>query len=633
MSTEEPEISTSYLWFLAGGLSLYCIVLTAITGDIGFNGDDWWVLSFPYWHNFSDSLILYAHKFLRPVEGFYWISLFELFGFNRVAFHLCSLLLLAGAAVLMGVSLDRAFPGRRTWVSMAVLFAFFLPPVSCLTYVLFTDNSRLSMLWFWASVVAFQRWAQKSSPWQGLALPLFLYVGSFLTYEAPSFLIFVAPMLVWPVHRRCCDRSTDRAFIIKLCAGIITGFAAAVACRFVILNGGAVGQSHLLPPLELLWSYLALLPFYLLAPFTSMSADRWALLAGFLVVLGTAGLFFFACRDRTAAETLSEARFEPWSKWYVVVLGVGILLLGMLPYQLAGYGSFSPRLVETLAAKCWLRHHGDLSWYNFTWASRIYSAGSFGVAILLAAGLIGWRKPSIRMAGKAVGLVVIVFLAVFHTGLSQDWREAAEIHNNLMRSLVTQVPAVRSGTNFLFVDVDCSHKRVEVVRRWNCMPELVRMLYADKTLDAWYVYPYACNSPNHVAQRAVATPAGFLSRGQRQGKPAPPESLLLFKRSGRELVLLDRIKDGDGSVPIGIEWQGVRRLASNFDRIEACQTVTSPEARLARNAWTSGLMSTLQLTRLKSTLARLRGPKYLFAHSPRRRHLFKLSPPRIKARL
>src|SRR5208283_5746233 len=110
--------------------------LTAVTGDIGFNADDWWVLSFPYWNNFWDSLILYADKFLRPVEGFYWISLFELFGFNRVAFHLCSLLLLAGAAVLMGVALDGAFPNRQACVSMAVLFAFFLPPVSCLTYVL-----------------------------------------------------------------------------------------------------------------------------------------------------------------------------------------------------------------------------------------------------------------------------------------------------------------------------------------------------------------------------------------------------------------------------------------------------------------------------------------------------------------
>ena len=327
------------------------------------------------------------------MEGFYWISLFELFGFNRVAFHLCSLLLLAGAAVLMGVSLDRAFPGRPTCVSMAVLLAFFLPTVSCLTYVLFTDNSRLSVLLFWASVITFQRWAQKSAPWHGLALPLSLYVGSFLTYEAPGFLIFVAPMLVWPVHRRWCDRSSDRAFLIKLSVGIVTGFAAAVACRLFVLKGGAVGQSYLFPPFELLWSYLALLPFYMLAPFTSISADRWALLAGFLVVLATAGLFFSA-RTRTGCgrRWARRARFEPGSKWYMVMLGAGILLLGMLPYQLAGYGSFVPRLVDTLMVKFGLLPQGDLSWFNFTWPSRIYSSASFGMAILLAAALSGWRS-------------------------------------------------------------------------------------------------------------------------------------------------------------------------------------------------------------------------------------------------
>jgi hypothetical protein len=120
-----------------------------------------------------------------------------------------------------------------------------------------------------------------------------LYVASFITYETSGFLIFAVPLLVWPVHRGCSDRPSDRAFLIKLCTGILAAFTAAVALRFVSLNGGAVGHSYLLPPFELLWSYLALLPFYLLAPFTSLSGDRWALLAGFLVVLGTGGLLLF----------------------------------------------------------------------------------------------------------------------------------------------------------------------------------------------------------------------------------------------------------------------------------------------------------------------------------------------------
>jgi hypothetical protein len=134
-----------------------------------------------------------------------------------------------------------------------------------------------------------------------------------------------------------------------------------------------------------------------------------------------------------------------------------------------------------------------------------------------------------------------------------------------------------------------------------------------------------------MVQQAIATPAGFLSRGQRQGEVAAPETLLLFQRSGSELVLLDRIKARDGSVPTGIEWVGVQHLASNFERIQDCGTVTPPYPRLDCNAWTSGLISTLQLTRLKSALAYLHSQKYLVADNTRRRHMPKLHLPRMKA--
>jgi hypothetical protein len=517
---------------------------------------------------------------------------------------------------------DRAFPGRRSCISLAVLLAFFLPPVSCLTYVMFTDNSRLSMLLFWCSVIAFQRWAHKSSSWSGLPIPIALYLCSFFTYEASSFLIFVVPLLVWPVHYRRSGRSSDRAFLIKLYVGILAAFSVAAAVRSVFLNGGAVPTTFFLPPLEMLWSYLALLPFYLLAPFTSMSADGWAILAGCLVVLGSVFLFFFLYSGRPAAAATRRLMHE--SHWYVIALGGGILVLGMLPYQLAGYGSFAPQLVETLMVKCGVMPDGDLSWFNFTWASRIYSSASYGVAILLAFGLTVWQHSSAKLIGKTAALVVIGFMAVFHAGLSQDWREAAEIRNDLVRSLVSQAPAVKSGTNFVFLDIACSHKRAEVIRKENGLRELVQMLHADQSLGAWRLYPYAYDQSTRVCQQAVAMPAGFLSgAGQRHCEPAPPESLLLFRRTGREVVLLEKITAQDGSVPSGIAWRGVEHLASNFERIEAWSAI-STQAKLARTAWTSGLISTLQLTRLESPLASLRRPKYLALNKTLRKRLYKM---------
>lgn len=622
MTPGQSQSGKSYLWFLAMGLGLYCIVITKITGDIGFSGDDWWVLACPYWNSFPDALVLYARKFLRPMEGLYWISLFKLFGFNKVVFHLCSLLLHAGAAALMGVALDRAFPGRRVFVSISVLLAFFLPPVSCLTYVVFTDNSRLSMVLFWVSVIAFQRWAQKSSSWGGLVLPVSVYVSSFLTYESAGFLVFLVPLLAWPVHRRHSSRDTDWAFLAKICTGICVAFAIAMAVRFFFLYGGAVRTSFLFPPFELLWSYVALLPFYLLAPFTSMSADRWALVAGLLVALGSVGLFLLYRNDSPVDKVALKGWLEPRSQWYPIVLGGGILVLGMLPYQLAGYGIGTPSLYETLMVKCGLLPEGDLSWFNYTWASRIYSSASFGVAILLACGLSGWRRSSYKRIGKIMAVVIIGFMAVFHAGLSQDWREAAEIQNDLWRSLVSQVPAVKSGTNFVFLDLACSHKRAEVIRRENGLLELVQMLYGDQNLGAWTLYSRAYDRSTQVRRQAVVMPAGFLSYGQRQGEPAPHDSLLVVKRSGRELVLLQKVKAQDSLVPSAIEWKGIDHLTSNFGRIAEWPVAMSPATRLANTAWTSGLTATLQLTRLKSSLVSLRRSGYGVSNKPLHRRYF-----------
>ena len=50
-----------------------------------------------------------------------------------------------------------------------------------------------------------------------------------------------------------------------------------------------------------------------------------------------------------------------------------------------------------------------------------------------------------------------------------------------IQSLVTQVPAVKPGTHFVFLDLNCSHKRAEVFRKKNGLRELVWMLYADRS--------------------------------------------------------------------------------------------------------------------------------------------------------
>ena len=57
---EGTDVKGSRLWFVALGLAVYSVILTAVTGDIGFDADDWWILSWAYWYDFPSSMVVYA---------------------------------------------------------------------------------------------------------------------------------------------------------------------------------------------------------------------------------------------------------------------------------------------------------------------------------------------------------------------------------------------------------------------------------------------------------------------------------------------------------------------------------------------------------------------------------------------
>jgi hypothetical protein len=612
-SMDRQEEFSPHLWITALGLLVYCVGATILTGDIGFEGDDWWVLNVPYWHSFPYSLLVYAKEFLRPMEGFYWIGMFEIFGFKKIVFQFGSLLLLAAASLLMGLALRKAFPRRHLFVVFATLFAFFLPPVSSLTYIVFTDNSRLSLLFLWAAVLAYQRWAEKTESWTGLITPAVLYLLSFLSYESPSFLIFTVPLFVIPVHCRKTGTWPDWRLFCKLGFGLAFAFAGALSVRFVLLGGGAVSHSNVLPPLDLILAYIGLLPFYLAAPFTSsLPDDPWVWAIGVLVAVWVAALVFIIGRSGNKART--EGRF-PWETGalYPAFLGLGILILGMLPYQLAGYGAASEKVVTTLFVKLGLAP-GTASWFDFHGSSRIYSSASCGTAILLGLLVTAWKRDWLLRTSKIAAIGAVAFMAVFHAGLSVDWKEAAKIRNDLIKSLVSQAPNVKPGTNFLFLDLESYHKRAAVFRGWAGLRGLIRMLYDNPDLGAWYVYPHSWLWPNSTFNKAIVFPTGFVSRGMDLNKPAPHSSLLILRRSGNNVVLLDSITPKDGNVPTGIAWRGADSIDTNLTRVVAW-TDTAKTPRRVRNAWTTGLISSLHLARFSKPVKLVKGSagKFPFA--------------------
>jgi len=564
------------------GLILYSAALTYLAGNFGFEGDDWWIFSWPYWHGFPASLWIYAREALRPLEGVYWIGLYEIFGFNRSAFHFCSLMVAAGGCLLMGACLARAFPQRRAFAAAAVLLAFFLPTISCLTYVLSTDNSRLSLLFFWASVLMFQRWTERGSTWFGILAPVVLYWCAFLTYEAPSLLLLTLPLLLLPLRMRNRGELSDLAYWGRVAVGMALSLGGAILGRFLLMGGGAVPHRHLMPPVDLLWSYPALLPHYLAAPFTSGIFEPWPWVFGAGVMILAALVVFLRRSNENVVEAPSHWEAGPI---YLFAVGAAILILGMLPYQLAGYGAIPPTLPESALAMWAVIPDGQTSWFNFHWASRIYSAASFGIAILLAAAATSWKNRTAGIIAKSAVVGYIGLMAAFHAGLGVDWREANQMRNELVAGLVKEVPDLKPGSNLVFVDFQLSHKRVVVFRGWLGLKELVRILYDDPSLGAYYVFPYAWQSPNYKFQQAMVSSKGFVTRGVELARPIPLDSIVVLARQGTKLALLDKLTSNDGLAPTGVVWDGIRSVATNRSRVledpyaSVNPSVSSPSSR------------------------------------------------------
>lgn len=537
-------------WAAFAGLMVYSVVLAVASGETGFQADDWWVLSVPYWHSFPWSFWEYVVEFRRPLDGLLWVTLFPIFGFNKILFNLFALTTLALGCLMMGTVLTRGFPQRSDFVTASMLFAFFLPTVAPLTYVLHMDNIWVCFILFWGSVRAFQRWAETPDPsWKGLILPVTLYYLSTLAYDAVNLWIFLVPLLVWPVRIR--HNAAEANFLFRLCIGIAVAFAGLMFTRFVLFSGGAIGLKSLVPPLKVVESYFAVFPLYLAAPFRSVSFDPGTLGLGALVLVMSAWLLYRGDGLRTTCGTRAQPMEAgegglPWPGEGGIILlwGVTSIVLGVAPYLLAGYSAD-------------VGYHGR---------SRVYSSASLGVAIVLGFVVTAWTSSAVRYATKAVAVAAIVLMALFHADLRRDWQRATEINCSLWTSLSRQVPDVSAGTAFLFLDLQSYiGNRAIVFGGVNGLREFIRMFYHQRNLAAYYLYPTGDPTVGSESRVASASAGGIVPRGVLSTEPLPLDRLLIVAREGDKLVLLKGLSQGDGIA--AIRWNGVSSIRSNMSRI------------------------------------------------------------------
>ncbi|AFM23881.1 hypothetical protein [Desulfomonile tiedjei] len=537
----ERSARTRIFPYIAAALLCCCVSLALLIGNIGFQGDDWWQFAFPYWNSFPCSVWEYAIASRRPVEGLYTVIAFELFGLNRILYTLSALFLLAGACLLMGKCLHNAFPGRNAFVVLSTFFAFLLPSVSNLIYMFHTDNSRISSLFFWTSALAFQKWATGKKTWIGLIVPLLLYFVAAFTYENTTFLIFAIPLLVWPVYLLNQGDLSTRTFLVRIGSVVFGGFLFFVIIRFAVLSGGAVGHRSLLPSLDLIWSYAANLVRYSAAPLQFPPGDPLSWAWGIMVAIIAGLLLIYADR---AVPTSKE---EPGNCAYIALVGTSVLILGILPYALAGYRSE----------------------VDFTSQSRIYSSASFGLAVLGGLFFSVSANHRIKLAKKAAAIVLIAVMAAFLAGLRVNWQSAEEKRSAIYSSLRRAVPDVTPGTTFLFLDLqsyisESKAGSAVVFQGVDGLDEFIKMFYNDRDVYAYFLYSPKSAENNEENRALIASADGVVARGSALRPPIPLDSLLILKRDNGKMILLDSV---DSTQDVAIVWQGISEIRSNKDRI------------------------------------------------------------------
>ena len=236
---------------------------------------------------------------------------------KRFIRHPC--ILHAVGCVLMGACLVKAFPGKQNLAVWSIFFAFLLPTVSNLTYMIHTDNSRISVLLFWASVMSFQRWTEQSQSWPGLLPGIIWYLLASLAYENTTLLIFSVPLFVWPIYVRN-KRLPDYLFLFRLLTAVAIAFAGFIIFRFTLLSGGAVAQNNIIPSIS--FNLLLYLYFrnYLLQPFISLSTDKLSWVWGGVIGLLAGAL---ALRVQQADRHFAKYSESNWTQtgWYVAAVG------------------------------------------------------------------------------------------------------------------------------------------------------------------------------------------------------------------------------------------------------------------------------------------------------------------------
>ncbi len=485
--------------------------LPLLTRNIHFVIDDWEFLQLPFYNDTIHSVIGAIYRKLRVSREIYMTLESKLLRMDRHAMMYVSVSLHWLNAVLFGAALLQAFPNHPRFSLAATGLAMSFPPL--LTFTFFAiDSTRIPLTLIFASALFLQGWARTQRH-----LLLVMAGGAYFLaqtfYENTIFFALLLPCAALPILLERQGGLFTRHVLLKSVFMYLGIGVSGVVFLFYRNVLGFIDTSRTgmlaMPSARLVNEYLSSTLWYLLKPIFENRLEIWACAAG--LALSVALAFFLVKAPGRRAETGASAK--TWALPLVAILfGAVLYFLGILPYLLIDYSVSPAWTIET----------------------RILSSAGYGLFLLLAVPfLFPLRGLAATVAILVIGGLVGAWLSFGHAS-RQDWQEAADRHCLMWNSLLQQVPYVSEGTAFLFDDLRVRNDHAIVFGGSDSVQVLVGLLYKRPGITD-HVFGYNLDERVLLREHGLET-----SRSQAyQGGPIPLDSLILVRRQGDKLVVVN----------------------------------------------------------------------------------------------
>lgn len=516
------------LWIM-GVLLLFILVTTALVGNKGFWGDDWAVISAPFWWGIPRAIEVGAENLRRPMASLYWAVALKLARFDEQATFFLSFSIHAISSLLMGLVLQIAFPKRFHLVYGVAFVSFFLPMLPTLSYFLILDNSRLAVLFYWLSVLLFQHWAVRPQAWSVPLLPIMAFAASLLSYESAFLMPLITLLMIYPVYQQHHATATIRQTLWMI-AELAIAHAVAVLGYFFIRNiyhiSVHVSQAGN-QPLTDLSRYLAVFPRYFSEPFRwfSIHPDPLAWLIGAVMMVWVAGMgWYLVEHHRHQPSPFKESS-------YLLVVATLAVILGLLPFAI-------------------YRIKTDVS--GVTVDGKVYTMSAFGFALW-----ISWflNRISPRLLTVTIALWAGVMSAYVLT-VRHEWQHASILRDALHHSLLEQIPDLQDDTVILYLDYPMFTDHNASVIEHQVAHYHTKLMYQNELVSG---APLTTRSTNGfdpiVSDEVLSVP----------GKTVPVENVVILRRIEDRFEVVESINQADG---YALAWTGGRTtLTTNQERI------------------------------------------------------------------